>query len=59
MESSYLTVEFFRKIHFEPEKNPNGPPNPNRNGPPNMDSFTDNHLRKIGNLISSSLFSII
>ncbi|KAG4999288.1 hypothetical protein JHK87_020360 [Glycine soja] len=53
MESSYLTVEFFRKIHFEPEKNPNGPPNPNRNGPPNMDSYTDNHLRKIGSNVNS------
>ena len=40
MESSYLTVEFFRKIHqIEPEKNPN------RNG---QESFTDMHLRKIG-----------
>lgn len=43
MESSYLTVEFFRKIHLEPEKNPN------RNTPnPNVENFTDNHLRKIG-----------
>jgi hypothetical protein len=48
MESSYLTAEFFRKIHLEPEKNPNGPPNSNRNAPPNNDNFTDNHLRKIG-----------
>ena len=48
MESSYLTAEFFRKIHLEPEKNPNGPPNSNRNAPPNMDNYTDNHLRKIG-----------
>ncbi|XP_027341710.1 dynamin-related protein 1C isoform X3 [Abrus precatorius] len=54
MESSYLTVEFFRKINFEPEKNPNGPPNPSRNGPPpNMDNYTDNHLRKIGSNVNA------
>ncbi|KAK4264052.1 hypothetical protein QN277_029393 [Acacia crassicarpa] len=46
MESSYLTAEFFRKIHhMEPEKNP-----PNRNG---QDSFTDTHLRRIGSNVSS------
>ncbi|KAJ1437866.1 P-loop containing nucleoside triphosphate hydrolase [Sesbania bispinosa] len=54
MESSYLTVEFFRKIHLEPEKNPNGPPNSNRNAPPpNMDNYTDNHLRKIGSNVNA------
>ncbi|XP_061371856.1 phragmoplastin DRP1C isoform X2 [Gastrolobium bilobum] len=48
MESSYLTVEFFRKIHLEPEKNPS------RNSPnPNMDNYTDNHLRKIGSNVSA------
>lgn len=46
MESSYLTVEFFRKINLESETNPgrNTPNNPN----PNLDSYSDNHLRKIG-----------
>lgn len=41
MESSYLTVEFFRKLNTEPEKTtaPSGP---------NADRYTDNHLRKIG-----------
>ncbi|XP_054824345.1 phragmoplastin DRP1C [Prosopis cineraria] len=47
MESSYLTAEFFRKIHhLEPEKNPNS----NRNG---QESFTDNHLRRIGSNVSA------
>ncbi|XP_061351246.1 phragmoplastin DRP1C-like isoform X2 [Gastrolobium bilobum] len=52
MESSYLTVEFFRKISLEPEKNPNGPPN-SKSGPPNIDNYSDNHLRKIGSNVSS------
>ncbi|KAK7308658.1 hypothetical protein VNO77_42278 [Canavalia gladiata] len=48
MESTYLTVEFFRKIHLEPEKNPS------RNNPsPNIDSYTDNHLRKIGSNVNA------
>ncbi|OIV94146.1 hypothetical protein TanjilG_31571 [Lupinus angustifolius] len=51
MESSYLTVEFFRKIHLEPEKNPNAPNAPNRGGS-TIDS-TDNHLRKIGSNVSA------
>ncbi|XP_057417331.1 phragmoplastin DRP1C [Lotus japonicus] len=54
MESSYLTVEFFRKINLEPEKNPNGPPNANRNAPPpTMDNYTDTHLRKIGSNVNA------
>ena len=45
MESSYLTVEFFRKLHMEPEKEK---PNP-RNAPqPNADIYSDSHFRKIG-----------
>ncbi|PNY03911.1 dynamin-related protein 1c, partial [Trifolium pratense] len=41
MESSYLTVEFFRKIHLEPEANQKE----SRNAPnPNLDNFSDNHL---------------
>ncbi|KAK6146702.1 hypothetical protein DH2020_020571 [Rehmannia glutinosa] len=41
MESSYLTVEFFRKLNTEPEKTPN------ITGP-NAERYTDNHLRRIG-----------
>lgn len=49
MESSYLTVEFFRKLHMEPEKEK---PNP-RNAPaPNADPYSDNHFRKIGMCLS-------
>lgn len=43
MESTYLTVEFFRKLSLEPENTPN----PN-NTAPNMDRYTENHLRRIG-----------
>ncbi|KAJ7942869.1 Dynamin [Quillaja saponaria] len=46
MESSYLTVEFFRKLHLEPEKNPSSTA-------PNVDRFSDNHLRRIGSNVSS------
>lgn len=48
MESGYLTVEFFRKMHLEPEKNADQK-NPSRNNPnPPVDSYTDTHLSKIG-----------
>lgn len=43
MESSYLTVEFFRKLHLEPEKNANSNP-----AGSNMDRYAENHFRKIG-----------
>ncbi|CAN6980475.1 unnamed protein product [Brassica rapa subsp. trilocularis] len=50
MESSYLTVEFFRKLHMEPEKEK---PNP-RNAPqPNADIYSDSHFRKIGSNVSA------
>ncbi|KAL0446721.1 UNVERIFIED_CONTAM: Dynamin-related protein 1C [Sesamum latifolium] len=46
MESSYLTVEYFRKINAESEKNPNAT---GTNAlTPNADRYTDNHLRRIG-----------
>ena len=45
MESSYLTVEFFRKLHLEPEKEK---PNQRNAPPPNADIHSDNHFRKIG-----------
>lgn len=41
MESSYLTVEFFRKLHLEPEKAQNS-------SGPNADRYSDNHFRRIG-----------
>jgi len=47
MESSYLTVEFFRKLHLEPEK-PSNPPSG-----PNMDRYSDNHFRKIGSNVTA------
>ncbi|KAF2559248.1 hypothetical protein F2Q68_00017429 [Brassica cretica] len=41
MESSYLTVELFRKLHLEPKKEK---PNP-RNAPSqNADIYSDNHF---------------
>lgn len=45
MESSYLTVEFFRKLHMEPERDKTQ--NPNNNNP-NVDRYSDNHFRRIG-----------
>ena len=45
MESSYLTVEFFRKLHLEPGKEK---PNQRNAPPPNADIHSDNHFRKIG-----------
>ncbi|XP_047310533.1 phragmoplastin DRP1C-like [Impatiens glandulifera] len=55
MESTYLTVEFFRKIQLEPEKTPNGPnpSGPNQNQNQNPDRFTDNHLRRIGSNVTA------
>ncbi|XP_042022416.1 phragmoplastin DRP1C-like isoform X1 [Salvia splendens] len=47
MESSYLTVEFFRKLNTEPEKGNNPSPGPN------ADRYTDNHLRRIGTNVSA------
>jgi len=44
MESSYLTVEFFRKLHLEPEKTPNSNPN----APNAADRYSDNNFRRIG-----------
>ncbi|XP_042008716.1 phragmoplastin DRP1C isoform X1 [Salvia splendens] len=50
MESSYLSVEFFRKLNAEPEKGNN---NNNSSSGPNADRYTDNHLRKIGTNVSA------
>ncbi|XP_062110228.1 phragmoplastin DRP1C [Humulus lupulus] len=46
MESSYLTVDFFRKLHLEPEKTPNPTG-------PNADRYSDNHFRRIGSNVSA------
>ncbi|KAM7254829.1 hypothetical protein ACFE04_020070 [Oxalis oulophora] len=52
MESSYLTVEFFRKIHLE------GPPNnaTDKNAKhdvSNPDRYSDNHFRRIGSNVNA------
>ncbi|KAA8532485.1 hypothetical protein F0562_032515 [Nyssa sinensis] len=53
MESTYLTVEFFRKLQLEPEKNPNpSGPTPSMDRP-NMDRYSDNHLRRIGSNVTA------
>ncbi|KMZ63925.1 Dynamin [Zostera marina] len=46
MESSYLTVDFFRKLQKEPEK---GVPNT----APKSDRYSEGHFRKIGSDVSS------
>ncbi|XP_022776487.1 dynamin-related protein 1C isoform X2 [Durio zibethinus] len=46
MESSYLTVDFFRKLHTEPEKNANP-------SGPNNDRFNDNYIRRIGSNVNA------
>lgn len=53
MESSYLTVEFFRKLHAEPERNLDrtSEKNPEKHAPPpgpNTERYADYHFRKIG-----------
>ncbi|KAK1552804.1 hypothetical protein Q3G72_023763 [Acer saccharum] len=58
MESSYLTVEFFRKLHAESDRNMdrNSEKNPEKNAPPpgpNMDRYADYHFRKIGSNVSA------
>lgn len=47
METSYLTVDFFRKLPQEVEKG--GHPGPA------MDRYTENHLRRIGKFLFKSL----
>ena len=44
MESSYLTVDFFRKLHAEPEKKLDKTANTDQNN----DRVSDNYLRRIG-----------
>ncbi|XP_047330516.1 phragmoplastin DRP1C-like [Impatiens glandulifera] len=50
MESTYLTVEFFRKLQMEPEKNSNPPPNASTQ---NTDRYGDQHLRRIGSNVTA------
>ncbi|GAB2270821.1 Phragmoplastin drp1e [Dionaea muscipula] len=47
MESSYLTVEFFRKLPQEIEKGPNAP------AAPTVDRYTEGHFRRIASNVSS------
>ncbi|KAL6187543.1 hypothetical protein ACLB2K_038941 [Fragaria x ananassa] len=63
MESSYLTVEFFRKLNMEGDRNPNqtGPnADKNRKEPPapNMDSHGDNYLRRIASNVNSYIMMV-
>ncbi|KHN15457.1 Dynamin-related protein 1C [Glycine soja] len=59
MESAYLTVEFFRKMHLEPEKNADQK-NPSRNNPnPPVDSYTDTHLSKIGSNVNGYINMVL
>ncbi|KAK8512690.1 hypothetical protein V6N12_030106 [Hibiscus sabdariffa] len=54
MESSYLTVDFFRKLHAEPERKPERKPEKNANPPgPNDDLYHDHSLRRIGSNVSA------
>ncbi|KAK9276032.1 hypothetical protein L1049_005563 [Liquidambar formosana] len=46
MESSYLTVEFFRKLHLDLEKNANPTS-------PSMDRYSENHFKRIGSNVSA------
>ncbi|XWS69395.1 hypothetical protein CRYUN_Cryun04dG0175400 [Craigia yunnanensis] len=50
MESSYLMVDFFRKLHTEPAKKPEKNANPSG---PNNDHFNDNYLRRIGSNVNA------
>ncbi|KAL4301792.1 hypothetical protein GQ457_10G027430 [Hibiscus cannabinus] len=50
MESSYLTVDFFRKLHAEPERKPEKNATP---PVPNNDIYQDHSLRRIGSNVSA------
>ncbi|KAG5628365.1 hypothetical protein H5410_000082 [Solanum commersonii] len=57
MESSYLTVEFFRKLQTEPEKLPANQTQAQEKAQvqaaSNVDRYSDNHLRRIGSNVSA------
>ncbi|XP_074563246.1 phragmoplastin DRP1C-like [Curcuma longa] len=50
MESTYLTVEFFRKLSHEPDKGQAPGSIPNSQAP---DRYGDNHLRRIGSNVNA------
>ncbi|CAN0877165.1 Phragmoplastin DRP1C [Linum grandiflorum] len=52
MESSYLTVEFFRKLQLEPDKAANPKENPNSSVPA-ADRYADYHFRRIGSNVNA------
>ncbi|KAL2251262.1 UNVERIFIED_CONTAM: Dynamin-related protein 1E [Sesamum indicum] len=55
MESSYLTVDFFRRLPQEVEKagNPGGNPRENSPAAANIDRYAEGHFRRIGSNVSS------
>ncbi|KAK4416106.1 Dynamin-related protein 1E [Sesamum alatum] len=55
MESSYLTVDFFRRLPQEVEKAGNPGANPRENSPAaaNIDRYAEGHFRRIGSNVSS------
>ncbi|KAH6755086.1 DYNAMIN-like 1E [Perilla frutescens var. hirtella] len=60
MESSYLTVDFFRRLPQEVEKagNPGGNPRENAAAAANVDRFAEGHFRRIGSNVSSYISMI-
>ncbi|KAH0724179.1 hypothetical protein KY284_000044 [Solanum tuberosum] len=60
MESSYLTVEFFRKLQTEPEKLPanqtQAQEKAQAQAASNVDRYSDNHLRRIGKYHIACIF---
>ena len=60
MESSYLTVDFFRKLPQEVEKagNPGGNPRDNTPASQNIDRYAEAHFRRIGSNVSSYVYMI-
>ncbi|KAL8555696.1 hypothetical protein ACS0TY_003492 [Phlomoides rotata] len=56
MESSYLTVDFFRRLPQEVEKaagHPGGNPRDNSAAAANVDRYAEGHFRRIGSNVSS------
>ncbi|KAM7274703.1 hypothetical protein ACFE04_016569 [Oxalis oulophora] len=54
MESSYLTVDFFRKLPQEVEPKPGNPGNPAATPPDsNVDRYSEGHFRRIGSNVAS------
>ncbi|KAM7259559.1 hypothetical protein ACFE04_015300 [Oxalis oulophora] len=53
MESSYLTVDFFRKLPQEVEPKPGNPGPPTPTGSSNIDRLSEGHFRRIESNVSS------